>query len=154
MILQRLIGCRPSSRPYARNSVRNHCDAVDRNKHLSSDEAQKQASSYASQTQALFDRFAADERLLQGDVGDVSVDLMTVPARDEERQRLEARFKELDDERKKFTEAAVRLGREKAALEVRYSDLASVFLLALTLIIMYRQNASSFWKRNALGKSS
>lgn len=91
---------------------------------------------------------------MQGDVGDVSVDLMTVPARDEERQRLEARFKELDDERKKFTEAAVRLGREKAALEVRYSDLASVFLLALTLIIMYRQNASSFWKRNAHGKSS
>jgi len=48
----------------------------------------------------------------------MSVDLMTVPARDEEKERLEARFKELEDERMKFTEAAVRLGREKAALEV------------------------------------
>ena len=55
---------------------------------------------------------------MQGDAGEISVDLMTVPARDEERQRLESRAKELDDERKKFTEAAIRLGREKAALEV------------------------------------
>ncbi|KAH9832560.1 uncharacterized protein C8Q71DRAFT_258970 [Rhodofomes roseus] len=81
------------------------------------DEAQKQAATYAAQTQALFDRFADDERLLQGEAGEMSVDLMTAPARDEERQRLDARFKELDGERKKFTEAAVRLGREKAALE-------------------------------------
>ncbi|CCM01360.1 uncharacterized protein FIBRA_03410 [Fibroporia radiculosa] len=81
------------------------------------DEAQKQASAYASQTQALFDRFAADERLLQGEAGEVSVDLMTGPACDEEKQRLDARFKQLEEERQKFTEAAVRLGREKAVLE-------------------------------------
>ncbi|OSX64473.1 hypothetical protein POSPLADRAFT_1137091 [Postia placenta MAD-698-R-SB12] len=81
------------------------------------DEAQKQASTYAAQTQELFDRFAADERLMQGEVGEMSVDLMTAPQRDEERARLDARFKELDEERKKFTEAAVRLGREKAGLE-------------------------------------
>ncbi|KZT67343.1 hypothetical protein DAEQUDRAFT_739427 [Daedalea quercina L-15889] len=82
------------------------------------DEAQKQAATYAAQTQELFDRFAEDERLRRGEVGEMSVDLMTAPARDEERQRLDARFKELDEERKKFTEAAVRLGREKAVLEV------------------------------------
>ena len=44
---------------------------------------------------------------------------MTAPARDEEKQRLDARFTELEQERRKFTEAAVRLGKEKAALEVR-----------------------------------
>ena len=82
------------------------------------DEAQKQAATYAAQTQELFDRFAEDERLRQGEIAEMSVDLMTAPERDEERQRLDARFKELDEERKKFTEAAVRLGREKAALEV------------------------------------
>ena len=49
----------------------------------------------------------------------MSVDLMTAPARDEEKLRLDARFKELEEERRKFTEAAVRLGKEKAALEVR-----------------------------------
>ena len=49
----------------------------------------------------------------------MSVDLITAPARDEERQRLDARFKELEDERQKFTEAAIRLGKEKAAIEVR-----------------------------------
>ncbi len=49
----------------------------------------------------------------------MSVDLITAPARDEEKQRLDARFTELEQERRKFTEAAVRLGKEKAALEVR-----------------------------------
>ena len=44
---------------------------------------------------------------------------MTAPARDEEKQRLDARFTELEQERRKFTDAAVRLGKEKAALEVR-----------------------------------
>ncbi|KAI0954591.1 hypothetical protein AcW1_006435 [Taiwanofungus camphoratus] len=83
------------------------------------EQAQKQASVYASQTQALFDRFAEaeDERPIHGDVGEMSVDLMTAPARDEERQRLDTRFKELEAERRKFTEAAVRLGKEKATLE-------------------------------------
>ncbi|KZT07244.1 uncharacterized protein LAESUDRAFT_742987 [Laetiporus sulphureus 93-53] len=80
------------------------------------EEAQKQASTYAAQTQALFDRFAEEEKP-QGDVGEMSVDLMTAPARDEEKRRLDTRFKELEQERQKFTEAAVRLGREKAALE-------------------------------------
>ena len=66
----------------------------------------------------MFDRFAEEQRLGSG-AADMSVDLITAPARDEERQRLDARFKELEDERQKFTEAAIRLGKEKAALEVR-----------------------------------
>ena len=115
------------------------------------DEAQKQAAAYAAQTQELFDRYAEDERLKQGYVGEMSVDLMTVPARDEERQRLDERFRELDEERKKFTEAAVRLGREKAALEVPLyvRRLVSVLLIWR----FYRRNGSSSLKRNDRGKS-
>ncbi|OCH85887.1 hypothetical protein OBBRIDRAFT_890874 [Obba rivulosa] len=80
-------------------------------------QAQKDSARYAAQAQDLFDRFAADERLLNSQAANTSVDAMTSPEKDEERQRLEARFKELEEERKKFTEAAVRLGKEKAALE-------------------------------------
>lgn len=111
--------CRALSTSCARNSVRTaiHSISVLRLRDVV-DEAQKQAASYAAQTQELFDRYAEDERLKQGTVSEMSVDLMTAPARDEERQCLDERFRELDEERKKFTEAAVRLGREKAALEV------------------------------------
>lgn len=55
---------------------------------------------------------------MHGEVGEISVDLITCTARDEEKQRLEERAKGLEEERRKFTEAAVRLGKEKAALEV------------------------------------
>ncbi|KAI0628058.1 Afadin and alpha-actinin-binding-domain-containing protein [Trametes polyzona] len=81
------------------------------------EEAQRQAATSAAQMQELFDRFAEEQAESATRTADVSMDLMTAPARDEERQRLDARFKELEEERQKFTEAAVRLGREKAALE-------------------------------------
>ncbi|PCH36393.1 hypothetical protein WOLCODRAFT_140389 [Wolfiporia cocos MD-104 SS10] len=84
-------------------------------------EAQEQAKMYAKQTQELFDRYAEDERLAQ-QMAEPSVELITIPQRDEERERLDARFKELEEERIKFTEAAVRLGREKAALEAERID--------------------------------
>jgi hypothetical protein len=48
---------------------------------------------------------------------------MIVPARDEERQRIDETKKGLEEERKRFTEAAVRLGREKAALEVYFCSI-------------------------------
>ncbi|KAI0794583.1 Afadin and alpha-actinin-binding-domain-containing protein [Fomes fomentarius] len=81
------------------------------------EQAQKQAAASAAQTQELFDRFAEEQRLASGHVAEMSVDLITAPARDEEQQRLDQRFKELEEERRQFTEAAIRLGREKAALE-------------------------------------
>lgn len=83
------------------------------------DEAQKQAAASAAQVQELFDRFVEEQAHPTTHTSDMSMDLITAPARDEERQLLDARFKELEVERQKFTEAAVRLGREKAALEVR-----------------------------------
>ncbi|KAI0831981.1 Afadin and alpha-actinin-binding-domain-containing protein [Trametes gibbosa] len=81
------------------------------------EEAQGQAAASAAQVQELFDRFVEEPAEPATRTVDMSMDLMTAPARDEERQLLDTRFKELEDERQKFTEAAVRLGREKAALE-------------------------------------
>ncbi|KAM5541484.1 hypothetical protein V8D89_005038, partial [Ganoderma adspersum] len=81
------------------------------------DQSQKQAAASAAQTRELFDRYAEDQRLAANNLGEMSVDLITAPARDEEKQRLDARFTELEQERRKFTEAAVRLGKEKAAVE-------------------------------------
>jgi hypothetical protein len=46
-------------------------------------------------------------------------DLMIASERDVERDRLDRIKKELEDEREKFTHAAVRLGKEKSAFEVR-----------------------------------
>ena len=84
--------------------------------------AHKQSAAHAAQTQALFDGLQSQTqaRTQPKDVGDVSVDLMITPIKDEERDRIEATKKELEEERRKFTEAAVRLGREKATLEVRF----------------------------------
>jgi hypothetical protein len=69
----------------------------------------------------------------------MSMELMTVPAKDEERDRLDAIKKQLDEERRKFTEAAVRLGRDKATLEVR----ASSSPLAMINTSSYRRNDSN-----------
>ncbi|KAI0664322.1 Afadin and alpha-actinin-binding-domain-containing protein [Cubamyces menziesii] len=84
---------------------------------LELEEAQKQAAASAAQVQELFDRFAEEQNASKHPTEDMSMDLMIAPARDEERQRLDERFKELEEERHRFTEAAVRLGKEKAALE-------------------------------------
>jgi len=70
----------------------------------------------------LFDRLVEDKRLFpshEKEDRETSVDLMTIPARDEERDRLETRSKELEHDRWKLTEAAVKLGKDRAAFEVR-----------------------------------
>ena len=48
----------------------------------------------------------------------MSIELMSAPLKDEEKERLDILRKELDAERQKFTEAAIRFGKEKAELEV------------------------------------
>ena len=75
---------------------------------------------HAVETQAMFDKFAEDHRLATNDIDDMSVELMSVPLRDQEKDRLDKIRLELDMERQKFTEAAIKLGREKAAMEVRW----------------------------------
>lgn len=46
------------------------------------------------------------------------MELIGGPERDEERERLSKIREELDHERAKFTAAAIKFGKEKAALEV------------------------------------
>jgi hypothetical protein len=74
---------------------------------------------HMTETQAMFDKFAEDHRIVTGEIGDMSVELMTAPLKDEEKERLDILRKELDLERQKFTDAAIKFGKEKAALEVR-----------------------------------
>ncbi|THU93888.1 hypothetical protein K435DRAFT_967090 [Dendrothele bispora CBS 962.96] len=88
--------------------------------------SQERATAQAAETQSMFDRFATDHRLAmgrsqkrrEGSSGvDLSVDLITAPARDEEQERLEIQKQELEEERTQFTEATIRLGKERAVLE-------------------------------------
>ncbi|KAF7794994.1 hypothetical protein EIP86_006138 [Pleurotus ostreatoroseus] len=78
-------------------------------------DSQKQTESYAAQTQQLFEKLAVEDRSTKE--REPSVDLMTGPALDEERERLSRIGDELEEDRRKFTEAALKLGKEKAALE-------------------------------------
>ncbi|KAJ7491933.1 Afadin and alpha-actinin-binding-domain-containing protein [Mycena latifolia] len=79
--------------------------------------SQKESIAQAVETQAVFDQFAGDRRVVDDDIGDASVELMIAPVRDAEKERLEKIKLQLDLERKNFTEAALKLGQEKAALE-------------------------------------
>lgn len=66
----------------------------------------------------MFDKFVADHRKASDITAEMSMELMTAPMMDEERTRLDQVKRELDEEREKFTQAAIKLGRERAALEV------------------------------------
>lgn len=68
----------------------------------------------------MFDKFVKDRRITTGDVGEMSVELMAAPLRDEEKERLDKIKNDLDLERQRFTEAAIKLGKERAELEVKY----------------------------------
>lgn len=67
----------------------------------------------------MFDKFAEDHRVVTHDIGEISVELMTAPIRDEEKERIDIIKRDLDCERQNFTEAAIKLGKERAALEVK-----------------------------------
>lgn len=73
---------------------------------------------HMTETQAMFDKFAEDHRIATGEIGEMSIELMSAPLKDEERERLDILRKELDLERQKFTDAAIKFGKEKATLEV------------------------------------
>lgn len=81
------------------------------------EQARMQSAEHTAKIQEMFDRYAEDERINGSMNADVSCELMTAPLRDEEKERLEDRARELEEERKKFTEATIRLGKERAALE-------------------------------------
>jgi len=72
-----------------------------------------------TETRDLFDKYAADQRNSKRETDEISMELMTAPQRDEERDRLEKLRAELDRDRQWFTEATIKLGKEKAELAVR-----------------------------------
>ncbi|KAJ7255423.1 Afadin and alpha-actinin-binding-domain-containing protein [Mycena haematopus] len=78
--------------------------------------AQKESMAQVAQTQAVFDKFAGDLRV-DNDNGDASIELMIAPVRDAEKERLEKIKMQLELERNNFTDAALKLGQDKAALE-------------------------------------
>ncbi|KAJ7224081.1 Afadin and alpha-actinin-binding-domain-containing protein [Mycena pura] len=78
---------------------------------------QQESLTRAAETRATFDQFANDARIVDGDIGDASVELMIAPERDAEKERLEKIKLQLKIERDNFTEATLRLGHERAALE-------------------------------------
>lgn len=84
--------------------------------------SRKQAAAQATETQAMFDRFVEGHQITTYDVDEMSVELMTAPLRDEEKERIEVIKRNLDLERQRFTDAAIKLGKERAELEVSYSN--------------------------------
>ncbi|KAG1735884.1 Afadin and alpha-actinin-binding-domain-containing protein [Suillus paluster] len=81
------------------------------------DEAKKLHERHIAETQALLTQIASQVSSTERDPRDASVELMTQPERDLAAERLERMKIELDEERRKFTNAAVKLGKEKATLE-------------------------------------
>ncbi|KXN90668.1 hypothetical protein AN958_03953 [Leucoagaricus sp. SymC.cos] len=79
--------------------------------------SQKQAQIQATQTKELFDNFIASQQKTSTSIAEMSTELMTAPAADAERERLEKIRMELDAEREKFTQATIKLGKERATLE-------------------------------------
>lgn len=82
------------------------------------DRCHNQLEGQAQEIQTMFETFAEQQRNSAKDAADISVELEDSPLRDEERERLERLREGLDQERQKFTEAAAKFGRDKAALEV------------------------------------
>jgi len=66
--------------------------------------------------------------MARGDIGEMSVELMVAPLRDEENDRLDAMKKDLDLERQAFTEAAIKLGKERAELQVNILNSSALLM--------------------------
>ncbi|KAF6750793.1 hypothetical protein DFP72DRAFT_504904 [Ephemerocybe angulata] len=81
------------------------------------DRCHNQLEGQAQEIQTMFETFAEQQRNSAKDAADISVELVDSPLRDEEKERLERLREGLDQERQKFTEAAAKFGRDKAALE-------------------------------------
>lgn len=67
----------------------------------------------------MFEQFAEQQQTSAKELGDMSMEIMAADGRDEEKERLERIREELELERQKFSEAAVKFKNEKANLEVR-----------------------------------
>lgn len=103
----------------------------------------------------MFDKFAEDHRIATAEIGDISVELSTTPLRDEEQERLDNLRKELDMERQKFTNAAIKFGKQKATLEVIFGwFIGKVQVLNYAILVSIRQRDFNSLTRNVLGRSN
>ena len=110
---------------------------------FSTDNAQKQSASYAQQAQDLLERFSAEKQ---------AEDERRRVASVQKEQNLRSERQELEEDRRKFSEAAVKLGKDKAALEVSLLSFCVSSQRAM-LTLLYRLNASASWKRSVHGSS-
>ncbi|KIK35209.1 hypothetical protein CY34DRAFT_812336 [Suillus luteus UH-Slu-Lm8-n1] len=81
------------------------------------DAAEKLHERHVAETQALLTQIVSQTSSTGYGQREESIDLMTQPERDLATERLERMKTELEEERRKFTDAAVKLGDEKSALE-------------------------------------
>ncbi|KAG6900024.1 hypothetical protein C0993_004081 [Termitomyces sp. T159_Od127] len=77
----------------------------------------RESAAQADETRAMFDKFMEEHRVVSCETGEMSVELMTAPLRDAERERLDEVKRELDQERQKFTDAAIQLGKERSEIQ-------------------------------------
>ncbi|KAG6814465.1 hypothetical protein H0H87_008560, partial [Tephrocybe sp. NHM501043] len=77
----------------------------------------KQAVTQAAETRAMFDKFAEDHRIATSNIGEISMELISAPLRDMEKERLDEIKRGLNQERQKFTEAAIEMGKERAEIQ-------------------------------------
>ena len=66
----------------------------------------------------MFDKFLRDRETMDRQTGEISVEPTSSPLRDEDKARLDSIKQELEQERQKFTKATIRLGKERAEIEV------------------------------------
>ncbi|KZV96762.1 hypothetical protein EXIGLDRAFT_833344 [Exidia glandulosa HHB12029] len=83
------------------------------------EKSKTESATFVTQSQALFDRFAADEHFTGAGTAqqESSFQVPGTHDHDELQLRLEEQQQQLDEERRKFTDAAVNLGRQRAELE-------------------------------------
>ncbi|TEB33294.1 hypothetical protein FA13DRAFT_1731067 [Coprinellus micaceus] len=81
------------------------------------DRCHNQLEGQAQEIQTMFEQFAEQQQTSAKELGDMSMEMMAADGRDEEKERLERIREELESERQKFSEAAVKFKNEKANLE-------------------------------------
>ncbi|KAG5338054.1 hypothetical protein E4T56_gene12389 [Termitomyces sp. T112] len=106
----------PSGSPLLQGEI-GRLQNVIRNLQEQLEQQRQQSVVQAEETRAMFDKFVDDHRAVTDEIGEISVELLTVPLRDAEQERLNEIKKDLDQERRKFTEAAIQLGKERAEIQ-------------------------------------
>lgn len=90
----------------------------------------------------MLERFSEEQRVVQEQARSASAH--------QEKELLDRRSQEIEEDQRKFAEAAIKLGRDKAALEVHIRRMTTV--PSTNLEHLLRLSVSASWKRNVRGK--